>query len=212
MKRLVFFSFLIVLFLVLVAPAVLSLGIRFIPNGNQPPLEKIQGVFWQSDIEQGFISQKPNLIGIALSIRNLNLKNDKDITLKLYAENNLLRETTLNGRNIEDGALVKFLFAEVADSQNNTYRFVLTSPETLGEFPLQVFYTEQKPAWAKDMQFASKEATGSLSFVTLHRPASKISLIKEIYKGWLERLYADKSFFFFYAGIILCLIALLVIT
>jgi hypothetical protein len=206
MKKLVFLTSFMVLFLVLAMPAILSLGIRFIPNNTQPPLEKVQGVFWQSDIEQGFVSQKPNLIGIALSIRNLNLKNDKDIALKLYADNALIRTTTLNGRNIEDGALVKFLFAEIADSQNKNYRFVLTSPETMGEFPLQVFYTEQKPAWALDMQFASKKAEGSLSFVTLHQPESRISLIKEIYKGWLERLYADKPFFFFYVGIVLALV------
>ena len=212
MKKLLFFSSLMVLFLVFLVPAILVLGIRYIPNDSQPSLEATQGVFWKFDIRQSFVSEETNLTGVGLSIRNLNLKNDKDIVLELYdKDNSLLRTSTFTGKNIEDGGFVKFLFAEIADSQNKDFYFVLTAPDARAEFALQPFYTSEKPSWARELQFAGEKVDGSLSFVTFHHPQSKLGLIKEIYRGWFERFYADKPFFFFYGGLILILGVLLFI-
>lgn len=211
MRILTLTTFFSVLFLVLLAPAFLTLGIRYIPNADQPPLEKTQAIYWTHSISQSFISQKPRLTGIAMSIKNPNLENDKDIQLELYEDDILVRSSVINGKNIGDGAFVKFLFDEISDSLNKEYVFILSAPTAREEFALEPFYTQEKPDWARELTFDEGEVEASLSFVTFHRPESRVGLINEIYQDWFNRFYADKVFFFFYSGLLVILLVVFLI-
>jgi len=193
MKKLIFLTTLIVLFLVFIAPAVLALGIKYLPGDLQPPLEGTRGVYWIFEVSQEFFSPMDNLTALGMSIKNPNLKNKKDITLLLYDENgNLVRKSVLNGQNIEDGAFVRFLFDPVKDSKNRHFKFVLSAPDAGAEDLLEVFYTQKKPSWIGKMVaiegVEESEIDGGVSLVTLHKPESSLFVIKTIYRGWLAQI------------------------
>lgn len=200
MKKLIFATTFIIIFLVFVAPAMLALGIRLVPNDFQPPLKNPIELFGKFKISQDFVSTKENLSAMAMSIKNPNLKNKKDITLFLYdKEGELLRTSVLSGRNIGDGAFVKFMFETIADSKNKEYSFVLLAPSAKKEELLGVFYTDNKPLWIGDLRYNEEIVDEKgVAFVTFHKPVSRVGLIKTIYSDWINRLLGDTSFFVFY--------------
>lgn len=210
MKKLIFITSFAIVFLVFIAPAMLTFGIRFIPNDIQPSLEKTRGLFWEFEISQDFISTKENLTAIGMSIRNPNLKNKKDINLFLYdKEGELLRTSVLSGKNIGDGSFVRFGLEVIPDSKDKQYKFVLSAPDARGEDRLEIFYTNDKPFWIGDSEFDKEVVEGGVSFVTLHKPISRIGLIKEIYSGWLDRLLEDRAFSIVYILILTFLVGYL---
>lgn len=183
-----------ILFITLLLPAFLALGLSYIPYGVQPPLDKTKDVFGGNYIKQTFTSQRENLAGVSMTIKNPNLKNKKDIYLHLYdKDNKQIRESKLNGLNIEDGSYVKFLFDPITDSKNKEFSFILISPDSNEEEVLPIFYTERKPDWIGQMQFEKEDHPGGVSFVTLHVPGSKLETIGEIYSNWLGRLLLHRS-------------------
>ena len=87
MRKLIYFTTTIILFLVFLAPAVLALDIKSIPGNDQPGYSQTLDVYGSRDISQRFVSQVANLSAVGTSIKNPNLLNRKDITFTLYDEN-----------------------------------------------------------------------------------------------------------------------------
>ncbi len=112
MKKLILFTTLFILFLVIIVPGVLALGVKLVPNGDQPGYNSDQrlSIYGERTVSQKFISDSTNLAAIGTSIRNPNLKNKKDIILNLYDGNEkLIRTSVLNGLAFQDGEFVMFL-------------------------------------------------------------------------------------------------------
>jgi len=189
MKKMIWLTVITVLFSVFVLPGILALGIRYIPYDIQPPLERVKNIYGKYTISQEFTSQESQLTGIAMTIKNPNLKNKKDFYLDLYNDQGeMLREIKFNGANVEDGSYIKFLFDPIADSKGKKYNLVLSNSSGDEEEVLGVYYTLSKPAWVGQMAFGLEKQDGGISLVTFHKPQSKLGVIKAIYSSWLSRL------------------------
>lgn len=179
-----------ILFLLFIAPGILALALDMVPANDQPGYDsnKRISIYGKRQITQKFISKDKNLTAIGTSIRNPNLKNRKEIVLNLYdKDKNLIRASTLNGQNIEDGAFVKFVFQTIPDSFEREYSFTLSSSGAGPEETVEVFYIEPT---ADIIEYFYEEEThpGGIPLVTFHKPESKLRVIEEIYSNWLSRL------------------------
>lgn len=191
MKKLIWFTTGVVLFLIFVAPAILALGLKLIPGGDQPSYNSDQrlSIYLTRSVTQKFVSQEVNLSAIGTSIRNPNLKNKKNIILTLFDLNmNVLRTAVINGQNVQDGDFVKFVFDSISDSANKTYFFTLASPEAGPEETIEVFYTPSAPSWIEQYTYDSTVYPGGLPIVLYFKPVSKIAVIKDIYSSLFSRL------------------------
>ncbi|QQG42213.1 MAG: hypothetical protein HYV90_02755 [Candidatus Woesebacteria bacterium] len=201
MNKLIWFTTSAILFLVFLFPAVLAFGIKLIPNGDQPGYISDQrlGVYGIRDISQKFTSEKANLSAIGTSVRNPNLQNKKDITLTLFDEKmNIVRTTTINGRNVEDGNFIKFVFDPIPDSKNKTYIFTLASPDAGPGETIEIFYIENDrpgqtmPSWIVEYTYDKKVHNGGLPITLYFKPVSKMDVIKEIYGDLFLRLLSNR--------------------
>ena len=184
MKKLIWFTTITILFLVFISPAVLALGIKLIPGGDQPGYNFNQRliIYGERVVTQKFVSEDVNLSAIATSIRNPNLKNKKDITLILKDQNmNIVRTSVINGQNLQDGDFVKFVFDPIPDSKNKVYFFILASPEAGPEETIEVFYSRSMPNWIEEYSYEKNTYPGGLPIVLYFKPASKLAVIKDIY-------------------------------
>jgi hypothetical protein len=191
MKKLIWFTTVFILLLVIVAPAILALGINLVPGDNQPGYnpDLRLSIYKDRDVVQKFISQEANLSAIGTSVRNPNLKNKKDIILTLYDDRmNLLRTVTINGQNVEDGSLIKFVFEPITDSKNKTFIFTLASPDASPEETIEVFYSESMPSWIVQFTYDKVVHPGGIPVVLYFKPESKIAVIKAIYSDLFSRL------------------------
>lgn len=194
MKKLIWFTTSMVLFLVFLLPGFLALGIKYIPFNVQPPLHKTKDIYWKFTVSQEFISQEGNLMGIGMTIKNPNLKNKKDVFLSIYNEKGeLMRTSKLNGGSIQDGSFVKFLFEPIAGSGSQKYTFTIAAPSADAGEVLSLFYTEEQLFWIGKMMFDDEEFPGGISFVTYHKPGNKWEVIKGIYSNWFSRLLSPDS-------------------
>src|SRR4030042_2637218 len=191
MKKLIWFTTTAILFLIIVIPAVLALGINLIPGESQPGYNSEQrlSLYRVRDVAQQFISQDPNLSAIGTSIRNPNLKNKADIILTLFdAKMQVVRTSVINGRNVEDGNFIKFVFDPIPDSENKTYIFTLASPAAGPEETIEVFAAPNMPSWIQQYTYDQKVYPGGLPIVLYFKPVSKITVIKNIYSSLFSRL------------------------
>ncbi|KKS95156.1 MAG: hypothetical protein UV71_C0011G0009 [Microgenomates group bacterium GW2011_GWC1_43_13] len=191
MKKLIWFTTITILFLVFIAPAFLALGIKMIPGENQPGYDPAQrlSIYQTRNVTQQFTSQDANLSAIGTSIRNPNLKNKKDIILTLFNENmEIIRTTTINGQNVEDGNFIKFVFEIVPNSENKTYFISLSSPDAGPEEMIEVFYSHNMPGWIEQYTYDQEVQPGGLPIVLYFKPVSKFAVIKDIYSNWFSRL------------------------
>ncbi len=194
MKKIIWITSIFILGMVFVLPAILALGIRVIPSDVQPSLNKTKDVYGLFTVTQEFTSLRPNMTSIGLSIKNPNLKNRKDVTLPLYNESGeIIRTSTLNGLNIDDGAFVKFTFDPITDSLNKKYSFTISAPFAGPEDLLALYCTDNKPSWIGQLIFDKEKVAGGLSMVTFHKPLSKAEVIKEIYSNLFSRLLLHRS-------------------
>lgn len=196
-----------VVFLVFILPALLALGIRYIPYDIQPPLDNYEGIHRYQAISQSLVAQKNNLSGFALSLKNPLLRNKQDINLTLTDENNItIRNATLNGSYIQDGEYVKFIFAPITDSKDKSYTFILSAPNADKNESLAAFYTFNKPNWAGELRIGDRlEPNGSVSFVGLYKPATIFTPVIDIYSEWIRRFINDTLFFSFFVCLMLAL-------
>ena len=192
MKKLVWFTTAFVLTLVFVVPGVVALLIKIVPYNDQPgySVDNRKSIFFTNVVSQSFNAQEDRLTGIGITVGNPNLKNKKDVVLKLFnAAGSLVRTSTLNGLNIPDGNFTRFLFEPIADSKGKNYTFTLESPDAREEDVLYVYFTDGVPDWVGDVIFQEEIfEEGKLAFVTYHTPISKASLVTEIYTNWLGRM------------------------
>lgn len=194
MKKLIWFTTIIILFFIFVAPAILALGIKLIPGGDQPGYSNTLAVYGIRSVTQKFISTQANFSAIGTSIKNPNLKNKKDIVLTLYDENlNLQRTSVINGQNIQDGDFVKFVFDVIPDSENKVYVFNLSSPSAGPEDKIDVFLSQNPPNWITEYHYDKDTLKGGLPIVIYFKPVSKISVIKSIYFNLFSR-FLPQSF------------------
>ena len=190
MKKMIWLTTVSVLFLVFIVPGIMAFAIDIIPANDQPGYDynKRLSIYGERQITQVFISKDKNLTAIGTSIKNPNLKNKKEIFFNLYDENgSLIRQSILNGLNIEDGDFVKFVFAKINDSLNKTYTFTLSSPAAGPGEIIEVFII--KPT-EDILEYSYGEEThpGGAPIVTFHRPDSQVEIVKMVYSNWLSRL------------------------
>lgn len=210
--KIVFFTTFFIVFLVLILPGLVGLGIRFISSGPQPPLSTVQDIEGEIVVAQEFISPEDRLTGVALSLKNPNLQNKKDITLTLEDENyQPIRTSTLNGSHVQDGEYVKFLFNPVANSKDRKFVLSFSAPQANNLDDMQIFLTDQKQAWVSNLIVGKKVLPGkAVAFTTLHKPASLLGLWSDIYSGWLSRLFQDGVFAVVYLSTIVLMTAYLI--
>lgn len=191
MKKMIWLTSLFVLFLIFIAPGILALTLDIIPSGDQPGYNSNQrlAVYGERTVSQKFISEDINLAAIGTSIRNPNLKNKKEIILSLYDEDKkLVRTSTLNGQNFQDGDFVKFIFSPITDSMNKTYTFNISSPLAGPEETIEVFYFDTPTENVLEYIYDEKSHPGGLPIVTFHKPNSKWEIVKDIYSNLFSRL------------------------
>src|SRR5581483_11675838 len=117
--NLVKFTTVLVFLLVLIIPALLSLGIHRVPSGYQPPLSDSQSIDEDISVRQVFPAENNNLSGVGLSIKNPYSRNNQNLIFSLYnAQNILLRQVILNGKNIADGNFLVINFDPITNSNN----------------------------------------------------------------------------------------------
>jgi len=207
MKKFVYISLIAILFVVFVLPAILSIGIRYIPYKYQPPLDtKDQKIHSEIVLRQDFTSPIDRLTAIGMSIRNPNLKNKEDILMQIYDKKGLVRESILNGAHIADGDLVKFVFDPIIGSKGEDYYFVLSANTAIDPFFLYVFYSPVRLDWMGSLYINNVEKEETISFLTYYTPESRSSLIKEIYTIWVGRLIDDTGFAIIYIFLLVILI------
>lgn len=190
MKKLIWFTTVFILFIVFVFPGVLALFIKMIPSSDQPGYDynKRLAIYKMHDFTQEFKSTDENLTAIATSIRNPNLKNKKDIIFNLFDENNnLLRTSTLNGQNIEDGDFVKFVFDPIFDSKDKKYFFTLSSHNAGEEETIEVFIISPTDT-VLNYEYQNEVHLGGVPLVTFYQPDSRWEVAKEVYSTWLMKL------------------------
>lgn len=198
--RLVRWTVVFVFLIVLVLPAVLSLGIRYIPNSFQPSLGNTRQIYDDSTAFQSFTAEKDLFSGLGVSIKNPNFANKKDIILEIFeGDKKLLRTVTLNGKSIADGNFVKFYFPPVEGSLGKTYTFVFSAPTATIDDALEVFLVDKK---------LPDKDPADVSFVSFYRTPTFYSLPLEIYNQWFGKLTSDFPFFVSYLAIILVLLFL----
>lgn len=209
--KLIIFSTIIIILLIFILPAILSFGINYIPQNDQPSLDKTQKIYGYLSVSQAFISKNANLSVIGVSLKNPNLTNKKDITLSVYEGNVLLRSSVLNGSHISDGKFVKFKFEPIVDSENKSFLFILAAPATTQEEAdnnnaLEVFLTNQRNEGVYELLVGDKIVPNtSVAFVSFSKPPYPIYVLETIYSKWLNKLMADWKFFTVYAILIFTL-------
>lgn len=211
MKTEIILTISFVIFSIIFVPAILVFGIRFIPSGIQPSLKTTQGIYKDIKLSQSFMSEEDNLSGIGVSIKNPQLINKKNIYIKLLDKNNnLLREVTLNGKNIADGEFVKITFDPIKDSKNRKFIWVTEAPDASKDDSLEIFLTDRKGEWSLEYKVNDEISDMSLSYVTLHKPDSKLQILKIILLGFSSNLKDDLPFLISYLTLLAILLFLVV--
>src|SRR4030042_2914962 len=96
-----------VLLVVFLVPFLLSLTIKYVPYGFQPPLYLPEKISSEKEFRQEVTAMMDGLTGIGLSIKNPNLRNKDDLTLSVFEKDILLRQVAVSGWIIPDGDLIK---------------------------------------------------------------------------------------------------------
>lgn len=191
MKKMIWLTTLSVFSLVIIIPTVFALALDLIPANDQPGYDsnKRLAIYGTRTVTQKFVSQESNLAAIGTSIRNPNLKNKKEITFNLYDLNNvLIRKSTINGQNLEDGDFIKFVFEPVDESLGKQYLFTISTPLASPEETIEVFYNDLPTDSILEFSYDEKTHPGGLPLVTFHKPNSKFEVVKEIYSNLFSRL------------------------
>lgn len=189
MNKFSMFTITVILFLILILPALMASLIKMVPAGDQPGYGSMGTVSIYSErvFKQVFLSKQKNLTAVATTIKNPNLNNKKDIIFSLYdSNNNLIRSVILNGFNIGDGDFVKIVFDVIPDSINKEYSFTLSSP-TAGEEEVIVLFLTESTDSILEYRYDEESHLGGAPIVTYHRPDSRLETIKLIYLNLLSK-------------------------
>lgn len=192
MNKSIWFTTVLILFLVFVVPGILVSVIDMIPADDQPGYNPDQrlSIYGKRKVIQKFISRQEDLTAIGTSVRNPNLKNKKEVVLNLYDESDqLIRTSILDGQNIEDGNFIKFVFEPIAGSGDREYKLVLSSPEAGPEETVEVFYIKDSTNEILEYTYDEETHPGGVPLVTFHKPESKWGVVKNVYSSWVQRLF-----------------------
>lgn len=196
MKKMIWLTTFSILFVLFILPGIMVSAIKMIPANDQPGYDynRRLSIYGVREISQKFISKEKNLTAIATSIRNPNLKNKKEVILNLYdKDGNLVRTSILNGLNIEDGSFVKFVFPVVPDSKDVEYSFTLSSPVAGKDETIEVFILDKPEAGIIEYRYGEDVRPGGVPMITLHKPDSRLEIVKMVYSNWLSRLLFPHS-------------------
>lgn len=195
MKKMIWLTTISILFLLFIVPGILASALDMIPANDQPgyDYDKRLSIYGERLLSQKFISRDKNLTAIGTSIRNPNLKNQKEIVFNLYdKDKNLIRSSILSGKNIEDGDFVKFVFQSVPDSSGKEYSFTLSSFDAGPGETIEVFIIEPT-ADIIDYFYAEETHPGGIPLITFHKPDSKWEIVIGVYSSWFSRLLSLDS-------------------
>ncbi len=192
MNKLILITTTFVLCLVFIVPGILATNIKMVPYSQQPgyDVDHRRSIYFTNLVMQSFTAEEDRLTAIATTIGNPNMRNKKDVVLKLYEGKDLVRTSIVNGQNIPDGSFVKFVFEPIFDSKGKDYTFALASPDAREEDVIYVYISPNAPDWIGDTIFEDNKVftEGKLPMVTYHLPKNKLSLILQLYKSWISKM------------------------
>jgi hypothetical protein len=169
-------------------PALLSLGIRYLPANNQAPLGLTQKLYEDRIVKDKVAVSFDNFTAIGLSFKNPNLANKKEVLLSVATvDGEIVRSAILSGSTVPDGGFVRFSFAPMGDSKGKEYAISLSSPASGEKEALEVY-----------LSLGTKEPAE----VAYYKPASRVGLARDIYSNWIARFLQDKPFAVFYLALI----------
>lgn len=182
-------SIILVISILILLPFMLTFFIRDIPSGLQPSLDYTEKIYSTNIVTQVFVAQENRLSGIGVSIKNPNLANKKELSIKVLDMNDqVLRTINKSGKTIADGDFVKIMFEPINDSKDKEYKLIFeSSGSSLGE-ALEVFIDD---------------STQDVSFVSYYKPANFFSVFTNIVRGWFSKFSGDTAFFVFYVAMVL---------
>lgn len=184
------FTIISIIFILFIIPTLLASQIKMIPAHDQPGYGDMGRVPIYSihEFKQYFISKDRNLVAIGTTIKNPNLKNEKEIKFNLFdGNNNLMRSVTQNGFNIGDGDFVKFIFEVIPDSVGKEYYFTLSSSSAEEEEILELFLTRPTD-WILRYSYNEEIKEGGTPMVTFHKPNSRLETVKLVYSNLFSKL------------------------
>lgn len=191
MKKLIILTTSIVLFMTFLTPAILALGIKMIPGGDQPgyDINNKRAIYGIYTVSQEFISQDENLTAVGLSLGNPNLKNKKEILFTLTdVSGNEIRRVVISGANVQDGDLVKFVFVPIPESKNIKYLFSLSSSFAGPEEILTIPFSTVKTPWIGPAYYGQEIIENGLPMVVYYKPLNHLKVVTDIYSDWIRRL------------------------
>lgn len=207
--KIIFFTKILIIFMAIFLPALLSLGISNISYEFQPSLDRTQKIYGSTTISQSFIAKEDHLSQIGMSIKNPNYAYKKDFFFNLLdAEGKKLTEVILSGKNIPDGEFIKFKFVPVENSKGQRFTYILSAPQAGLEEALAVFLTNQQVRGV-DLAYVDDQEISRISFVSFYKSTNPISLIFRIYSEWFNRLVSDRYFFVIYLLLIFSMVVYL---
>ena len=164
-----------VCFLVFFTPALLSLGIRFLPGNQMPETGGSRKVYIGNTLNFEVKNPDKNLVGVVVRVKN-SIRANVNLTLQLFDGNDqVVVESVVNGLSILDGSEVRFSF----------------SLSTLKGGSLQGIFTSDAIE-QNAMEIYLERDSNSSAYVLLYKPASRLGLIGGIYSGWLKHLFGVK--------------------
>lgn len=160
-----------VLCLVFLSPALLSLGIRFLPDTSMPQTGGSVKVYSEKSLNIVLPSVNDNLVGIIVRVKN-SLRVNANLKFQLFDQSNwVVAESVVNGLSVLDGSEVRFSFSSPT-FKGQTFKGVFSSDAT-----------EQEA-----MEIYLEKSSDNPAYVLLYKPPSRLGLISNIYSGWLKHL------------------------
>lgn len=200
----------LVIFLVLIFPALLSLIIKTIPEKQQSSLDGTIKLFGERKIAQKIAVSKNNFSGIGISVRNPNYINKNDLIFTVYSEDNLtLRQMAISGLHINDGDLLKINFPPISDSANKNFTIEFTSPKSSSDQYFEIFISNKNNEKSKGFKLYESSGVsdfeGSIAYEIFNKSENPLSLIYPIYSNVFIRLIKDPFFSAIYFTLIISL-------
>lgn len=155
-----------------------TFALRRVPDSGQPVSEKLAPIFNAQSITQTIVPQNNGLSTILIHLKNAQLKNVDPFIFSLAdAHGNVLREISINGRNIGDGEDIRFQFAPISDSAGKTYAITLRAPYTDIASPHIEAGFSNTDTYSQGRSSLPKE-NGDLSFQLFYHPVSLFTPLK----------------------------------
>lgn len=164
--------------IILIIPTVTLLSLRKEIGLKQTNEGKVIFFSGNEEFKFSFISPKKNLNSVVLKLKNISIRNSKPVYFNLLKDQETVRQIKINGSNIGDSDMVRFAFAEIKNSKNIKYTVVLNSPETEENEALGIH-------------------TDTFNYpviITYHIPTSRLQLMSDVYKNFVDKILADKIF------------------